>query len=310
MLGSPVLFLIFNRPDLTEKVFASIRAAKPKQLFLAADGPRKNKPGDYALCAEARQVVLQHIDWDCDLKTLFRDENLGCKLAVSSAITWFFENVEEGIILEDDTLPSESFFTFCSDLLQHYRTDERVSFIGGTCIPNSADHVTASYYFSKLSVIWGWATWRRVWQNYDITIADWEPLSKTNWLRNVFYGDEYLAGGFKEMFNAIYRGYDTWDFQLFFLNLKNNSLNVHPSKNLIKNIGFDQRATHTHSPTSYSNQAVQQISDIVHPLAMAFDYEADKIIFNTVYHYDDKPVTWYRIFYRKVKYRLKKLTKK
>jgi hypothetical protein len=305
MLGNPVLFLIFNRPDLTEKVFASIREAKPTQLFLAADGPRKNNPGDEALCAEARQVVLQNIDWECDLKTLFRDENLGCKLAVSSAITWFFENVEEGIILEDDTLPSESFFTFCSDLLQHYRTDERVSFIGGTCIPNSGDHVEASYYFSKFSIIWGWATWRRVWQNYDVKITDWETLSNTNWLRNVFYGNEYFAGGFKEMFDRINSGYDTWDFQLFFLNLKNNSLNVHPSKNMIKNIGFDKRGTHTRSPTAYSNQTVYQIGQLVHPATMTFDYEADKIIFDALYYYDDRAATWYRTFYRKVKHRLK-----
>jgi hypothetical protein len=309
MFGTPVLFLIFNRPDLTEKVFAAIKEAKPTQLFLAADGPRRDKPGEELLCAEARQVVLEHIDWDCDLKILFRDENLGCKLAVSSAITWFFENVEEGIILEDDTLPSASFFPFCADLLQYYRTDERVSFISGTCIPNSGNHVGESYYFSKFSIIWGWASWRRAWQNYDVKITDWETLSKTNWLRNAFYGNEYFAEGFKDFFNAINRGYDTWDFQLFFLNLKNNSLNIHPSKNMISNIGFDERGTHTRSPTSYSNQTVHKISQLIHPGAMAFDYEADKIIFNTLYHYDDRPSKWYRTFYQKVKYKLKKLTK-
>jgi len=309
MLDTPVLFLIFNRPDLAQQVFASIRAAKPKQLFIAADGPRRDKTNEESICNETRNIVLDNIDWECEVHTLFRNENLGCKYAVSSAITWFFENVEEGIILEDDTMPDITFFTFCSDLLNRYREDTRISFISGTSLPSSAGHVDTSYYFSKFSIIWGWATWRRVWQNYDIEISDWKELSKTNWLTNVFYGNQYYANGFKGLFNTILNGYDTWDFQFFFLNLKNNSLNIHPAKNLIKNIGFDSRATHTHTQQSYSNQDVYKIDSLIHPKAMAFDYEADKVIFNTLYAYDDRPKKWYRTIYAKVKYRLKNIIK-
>ena len=300
MLNTPILFLIFNRPDLTEKVFETIRQAKPKKLFVSADGPRLNKEGEDILCKKTRDIVLNNIDWDCEVFSLLRDENLGCKIAVSTAITWFFDNVEEGIVLEDDTLPSKSFFTYCNSLLEYYRNDNRVSFISGCCLPDSANHLETSYYFSKFSIIWGWASWKRVWLNYDVTISDWVELSHTNWLRNVFYGNEYFANGFKDLFDVAYNGYDTWDFQFIYLNLKSNSLNIHPSKNLIKNIGFDDRATHTHSIQVYSNQEfIEMKGELIHPLAMNFDFIADKIIFDTLYAYDDRPPSWFRTIIKK-----------
>ena len=129
--STPILFLIFNRPDVTKCVFEEIRKQKPQYLYLAADGPRANKPGEYEKCILAREVVLEGIDWNCELKTLYRDENLGCGKAVSEAITWFFEHVEEGIILEDDCLPNNSFFTFCSELLDRFRTTDKIMHISG-----------------------------------------------------------------------------------------------------------------------------------------------------------------------------------
>jgi hypothetical protein len=277
---------------------------------VAADGPRVGKDGEAELCTDARNAVLCNIDWPCEVRTLFREQNLGCKMAVSSAITWFFEHVEEGIILEDDTVPSKSFFTFCATLLAHYRYDCRVSFISGTSLPQTAGHVSSySYYFSKFSVIWGWATWKEVWEQYDVQIRDWQPLSNTNWLLNTFYGNEYFAKGFKRMFNAIAEGYDTWDFQLFFLNLRNQSFNIHPVVNMVSNIGFDERATHTHTPKAYTKQPVYEITDMVHPSVLAFDIVADTAIFDMLYKYDNRSPTFLRKLLQKIQFRLKMLAK-
>lgn len=305
MLNTPVLFLIFNRPDLTEKVFMKLRQVQPRMFYIAADGPRGNKQNDKDACEQTRSFVLKNIDWPCQVFTLFREENLGCKMAVSSAITWFFEHVEEGIILEDDCLPDQSFFYYCEELLIRYRNDSRINFISGTCLPNSSNHIQdVSYYFSKFSVIWGWATWKRVWSQYDVEIREWPKLSTTNWLLNAFYGNEYFANGFRGMFNSIHNGFDTWDFQLFFLNLRINSLNIHPVKNLISNVGFDSRGTHTMHSTSYAAMSVSDIDNIIHPESFAFDVQADTIIFEHLYKYNPKPKAFYKVLWEKVKFKL------
>lgn len=176
-LNVPVLLLIFNRPDTTQRVFHEIRGASPLQLFISADGPRENKPGEFEKCQITRDIVRQ-VDWDCEVYTNFRDKNLGCKIAVSSAIDWFFENVEEGIILEDDCLPSFSFFRFCEELLEKYRDDERIMQIGGTNLLSEWQRSDDSYYFSKYGAIWGWATWRRAWQYYDVNMKLWPEVKK------------------------------------------------------------------------------------------------------------------------------------
>ena len=126
--------MVFNRPDTTKQVFETIRKARPAQLFVAADGPRENRPDEAEKCAEVRRIVDNGIDWDCKVHRLYRDKNLGCKIACSSAIDWFFEHVDEGIILEDDTLPHPTFFQFCEELLKRYRDDERIMLISGGII--------------------------------------------------------------------------------------------------------------------------------------------------------------------------------
>ena len=163
---APILFLIFNRPQLTARVFAAIREAQPSQLYVAADGPRSNRPGEADLCEQARRVI-NGVDWPCEVKTLYRQENLGCRQAVSSAITWFFDNVEAGVVLEDDCLPIESFFRFCSELLIRYRDDTRIGMISGNNHGFRIYDDSLSYSFSKHGAIWGWASWRRAWRLYD-----------------------------------------------------------------------------------------------------------------------------------------------
>jgi hypothetical protein len=243
-LKSPVLFLVFNRPDTTKRVFETIRQAQPFQLFVAADGPRKNKSGEAEKCKDVRKIVHEGIDWDCEVKTLFRDKNLGCKVAVNSAINWFFEHVEEGIILEDDCLPHPTFFRFCEELLNKYRNDERIGLISGDNFQFGKNQRKYSYYFSRYIHIWGWATWRRVWKNYDVDMKLWPEIRDEEWLQR-WFGNKKLAKYWMRIFESVYRGkIDTWDYQLAFACWIQNYLTVLPNVNLVSNIGC-RAGTHT-----------------------------------------------------------------
>ena len=158
MFNTPILFLIFNRPEVTFAVFEQIQKIQPKYLFIAADGPRNYKENE--LCKATRDVV-QKIDWDCELKTLFRNENLGCAKNVSSAIKWFFDHVEKGIILEDDCYPDLSFFSFCEELLNYYDNNDRIMAISGFNAQLGIKRTKHSYFFAEIPLVWGWATWRK-----------------------------------------------------------------------------------------------------------------------------------------------------
>ena len=171
-LNTPILFLIFNRPQSTKMVFEQIRAARPKQLFVAADGPRPFKNGEYEICKEVRRIATE-VNWECELKTFFRDVNIGCGKAPFDAITWFFENVDEGIILEDDCLPGKNFFIFCQVMLEKYKNDEKIQSISGTNLLQDYDTGDSSYFFSFHSGIWGWATWKRAWMKNDYWVSKW-----------------------------------------------------------------------------------------------------------------------------------------
>lgn len=238
-----VLFLIFNRPDATTRVFEAIRAAKPKKLFVAADGPRPGLQAEAEECEKTRSII-NRIDWDCELHTLFRDTNLGCRAAISSAISWFFTNVEEGIILEDDCLPDESFFPYCLELLEKYRHDGRIMHIGGHNSQFGRTIGPGSYYFSQCCHIWGWASWRRVWTLYHPEMPDYPEFINQSCFDNVYrYRD--MREYYSVFFDRVYRNkLNTWDHQLSYTILKNNGLCVIPNKNLVENIGLTS-GTHT-----------------------------------------------------------------
>jgi len=239
---TPILFLIFNRPECTRDTFAAISKIKPQKLYIAADGPRAGKNGEKELCEKTREIV-QKIDWDCEVKTLFRESNLGCKDAVSSAITWFFEAEEMGIILEDDCLPSQSFFPFCRELLLKYKDDERVWHIDGTTSQKGVPG--ASYQFSKYCLIWGWATWRRAWKNYDPDIKSFPEFREQNIMNRVWRKPEVRRFWLNNLNSVYTHKVDTWDFQWLYTVWKNNGMSIRPAVNLVKNIGFDINATHT-----------------------------------------------------------------
>lgn len=237
-LNTAVLFLVFNRLDTTKKVFEVIRQARPTRLYIAADGARENVAYELEKVRAVRDFIIENIDWECEVKYLFRDQNLGCKYAVSEAITWFFENEEAGIILEDDCLPSPAFFEFASKALREYSEKNEVFSIAGTnLIASKFDYEQC---FSLHGSIWGWATWRRAWSDYNV-----EECSLS--LQDCYH----YATSFREFLNilAIRRfaktsSYRSWDYQWLFHRIKSRGLTLMPKENLVINIGFDSGTHH------------------------------------------------------------------
>ena len=241
--------MIFNRPEPTRRVFAEIRKARPEKLFIAADGPRSDKPEDVEKCRLTREVI-KDLDWPCEVKTLFREKNLGCKFGASTAITWFFDNVEEGIILEDDCLPDQSFFTFCTELLEHFRNNKKISMISG-CNESQSTSSPYSYIYSRYGHLWGWASWRRVWNQYDVTMKIWASRNNHRKIRRAI-NDRQMWNYRLWHYIETYEGRkDTWDYQWETYRLLHGQLAVIPTKNMIQNLGFGPEATHTTQTSSY-----------------------------------------------------------
>jgi hypothetical protein len=282
-INSPILFLIFNRPNETKKVFSEIRKAKPLRLYVAADGIRSYCKDEAELIARTREIATK-VDWPCEVKTLFREENLGCKIAVSSAITWFFEHEEQGIILEDDCLPHQDFFQFCETLLGYYSFDERVSMITGNNYQAGKRRGEGSYYFSRYNVTWGWASWRRAWKYYDRDMKFWPKWKLSNdWKKKL--PDFFERLYWKRIFNKCFAGQiNTWDYQWHASVWYNGGLTVTPNMNLVSNIGFGPNATNCKSVNSpLVRIATSPVGKIIHPKVMVQDQTADRFIFNNIY---------------------------
>jgi hypothetical protein len=251
-LVTPILFLIFNRPETTSQVFEAIRKARPAKLYIVGDGPREDRPQEVEKCEETRKVI-QRIDWPCEIHTLFREKNLGCGLGITSAINWFFEYESEGIILEDDCLPSQSFFKFCSELLEKYRHDSRVIEIGGNNYEKPLQREKEySYTFSHLTYIWGWATWKRAWQYHDFKMTKFNEIKEKKYLDqfyDTFHERDFFGYIFKKMFDGDHQTNrkNIWDYQWQFACHINSGCVIVPNRNLVKNIGFGVEATNTTS---------------------------------------------------------------
>jgi hypothetical protein len=244
-LQTPVAFFVFNRPNTTLRVFDAISKVRPTKLLLIADGPRGDRAGEAESCRQVRDIVAR-IDWPCEVYKDFSELNLGCGERMISGLNWVFSLVEEAIILEDDCLPDLSFFTFCQELLERYRGDDRIAYICGDNFVGRYKKLAASYYYSQIGMIWGWATWRSEWLRYDRHLTDWPELRNQRMLDEVFdepKAVEYWTKIFDEFHEG--RGPDTWDYQWLYTALKNNSLAIVPCVNLVENIGFGEGATHT-----------------------------------------------------------------
>lgn len=279
-MKKPILFITFNKIEETKKVFKSIQQEKPQKLYISSDGPRQTHPDDLLKVITIRNYILSNIDWPCKIRTLFFDKNLGCKYAVSSAISWFFLHEEMGIIIEDDCLVENDFFLYCSTLLDKYADDEKIYQINGTCFLNQFN-IDESYFFSKYSHIWGWATWRRAWQHYEINSFSFE----SDFLKINFYSEiekQYWHHTLKQYYeNKI----DTWDYPWTFTILKNNGLCIYPKKNMVTNIGFGPNATHTKDINSpFSNMIIEKNEKIIHPKSIFINNQLDFAAFIAAYY--------------------------
>jgi hypothetical protein len=270
-LTTPVAFFIFNRPQTTIRVFEEIKKAKPSTLLIIADGPRENRPGEAHLCDEVKRIV-QNVDWECEVLRNYSSVNLGCKRRISSGLNWVFENVEEAIILEDDCLPSQSFFWYCQETLKKYRHEDSIMHISGDNMQFNSTNQTFSAYFSKFVNVWGWATWRRAWLCYDIEMKNWPQrrellveIVDNSWYRELI-SDAYDKTKKGEI--------DTWDYQWQFSVQVNDGYSVVPKVNLVSNIGFGENATHTRRQSKYANT---NRGDIQLPISFPLEIRQDKL---------------------------------
>jgi hypothetical protein len=283
-LTTPVAFIIFNRPDTTERVFAEIAKAKPPKLLVVGDGARVSREDEAAKVAACR-TIIERVDWPCEVLTNYSEINLGCKVRVSSGLDWVFEQVEEAIILEDDCLPHSTFFRFCEEMLARYRDDQRIGMISGDNFQFGDARNQDSYYFSKYAHIWGWATWRDRWQSsYDFELKKWPLVRDGRWLQDLF-SNKYEATYWEQIFEQTFCGkIDSWDYQWFFANLIEGRVSVAPNVNLISNVGFGRDdATNTKLISKEADIATSPITfPLLHPSFIVVNKMADDFEYRTL----------------------------
>ncbi len=262
---APVLIHLFNRPNMVVDLMQQIREAKPKKLYISSDWAREEKPGEADLVNEIRTLALKQVDWDCEVKTLFQDKNLGTRYAMMAGITWFFEHEEEGIILEEDCLPNQSFFRFCTELLAYHRHDPRIMHITGTNQQFGNKIGTGSYYYSNFPSIWGWASWRRVWEKYDPKMELFPEFEAEGMIENVFF-DPVIIADLKQGLRLTYEDKNmTWDHHLGFAIAINNGLCIVPNVNLVGNIGVKKIGERQLESVVGNIPKVEITEPIIHP---------------------------------------------
>ena len=273
-LITPVVFLIFNRPDTTQKVFEAIRGAKPPKLLVVADGARADKLGEVEKCAATRAIIDQ-VDWECEVLTNYSDVNLGCRKRVSSGLDWVFKQVEEAIILEDDCLPHPSFFRYCQELLEKYRDDESIMMISGDNFQFGRKRTEYSYYFSRYGHCWGWGSWRRAWTKYDDSMQSWSELKNSSWLNDVLQNEQAVAYWTK-IFQSVEEGFSSWAYIWLFTLWANHGLTILPHVNLVSNIGFGSGTHTTMSNSPFANMPVTAMNfPLKHPATIQRNADAD-----------------------------------
>lgn len=287
-IKKPILFMVFNRPEKTKLVFDEIKKAKPKKLYISCDGPRKNNPDDVVKVNQVKEFLSDcNITWPCEVKRLYQEVNQGVSMAGYKAFSWVFSQEEEMIQLEDDCVPAQSFFWYCQELLDKYRNDERVCYI--TANNNSGvKSGDGTYFFSRYGGSWGWATWKRVWDNWDYLMSDWPAVRwQKSFKKNFGSKEEYNFWRLK-----FQRGYEllrdkkstSYDIQSLYFLFKNNRFNIYPNYNLVKNIGWDDAASNTFEVDSkFADTPLVELTQIIHPELVRNNNQIDRQIFN--YHF-------------------------
>ena len=277
---TPLLLIVWRRPHHLRAVIDAIRPVAPTRLFVACDGANPERPGEAEDVAATRALIESEIDWPCRIERLYSPENQGCRLGVSRGISWFFEQVEEGIILEDDCVPHPDFFRYCTTLLERYRHDTRVWSICGSNFQRGHRRGSASYYFSIHGDSWGWASWRRAWQHYPNAARQWIEFRDSGKLADVFpipqerrYWREVLDRLFLE------GKPNTWDYQWWLASWMNHGLHAWPNVRLVSNKGFDGEGTHTFGDYDYAASELQELGPLHHPAFVVPSREADEFAF-------------------------------
>lgn len=294
MTQTPIAYIVFNRPQHTEKTFEVLRAQRPARLFIIADGPRPGHPADADRCAAVREIVAR-VDWPCAVHRDYADSNLGLKRRVSSGLDWVFGQVERAIVLEDDCVAHPDFFEFCDALLERYAEDERVSVITGNNFQNGRKRGEASYYFSKFSHCWGWATWRRAWRHYQGDVPFWPEWSQSaDWRDKTPDAMERLY--WRRIFRRVQAGQiDSWAYPWTASVWYHGGLTATPNVNLVSNIGFGEDATHTRSIRSASAELpARPLGLLTHPDSVQRDEAADKYAFD--HHFGGRNRRFPRVF--------------
>ena len=281
---TPILIIAWKRPQKTRELIKKIKLINPEKLYIACDGPKNENSSEDAKVKETKEILLKNFEEVRLKKYFFSKNNQGCKLGVSNAINWLFEYEKEGIILEDDCIPHLDFFNFCREMLEIYRNDERIWSITGHNQQNNIQRGSGTYYFSKYPRSWGWATWQRCWAKYDRDINDWPNIKSKGILKNQLKNKREINFWEKTLYNIyFYNSPNTWDYQWTLSSFLNSGLTIVPNKNLIKNIGFDEEATHTFEGDANTfieldQQNTNGIFPTIHPEYFVIDKNADEIV--------------------------------
>jgi hypothetical protein len=283
-LNSPVVLIVFNRPEHTRQLLEVLKQVKPSKLHIIADGPRTDHPSDILLCQEVKNLIESQVNWPCEIKKNYSEKNLGCKIRISSGLDWVFSTEERAIILEDDCIPDISFFKFCDELLEKYKNHSEISHIGGNNFLFNRLKIDDSYYFSRYTHVWGWATWQRAWQNYDVTLKQWPQIKKEQTLEKIL--GKQQAKFWSEKFDGVYNGQDdTWDHQWTFSSMINQKLAIVPKVNLITNIGFGKNSTHTLFHSKFANMKRESLNfPLKHPTVIQRNLKADTLVAKSNYN--------------------------
>jgi len=278
----PILLLTWRRPDTTKQVVDALRSVSPTNLYVASDGPRNKQ--EAIKVKETRDLIDQKIDWPCHVSTLYSAANQGCEQGVSKAISWFFTHVEEGIILEDDCVPHQDFFSYCKQLLDFYRDDLRIWCISGNNFQDGVCRGQATYYFSRFNHCWGWATWRDRWNHYDDQNKLWSELRNSPSCQKSIFPNPVERDYWLEIWNSVFgcNSPDSWAYRWALVCMSNRALTCLPNSNLVFNIGFGEDSTHTHSHMN-QGRLPESFSVTSHPILVCNDDEADNYSFD--HHY-------------------------
>ena len=295
---APVLYLMWNRPDLVRSTLHRLSTIKPPRLYIACDGPSSDSPISARNTLECRRLVNDLVLWPCDLRTYYQSTNLGCGLAVSRAITWFFEHEEKGIILEDDVICSNSYFQFATGLLNYYNDDDRIGIISANLFNSRKTTETSlsTYSFTEFPHIWGWATWRRVWEQYDYNLNTFNPFSF--FLERLCTSRSLIQALFwtRIFFLVKTKHIDTWDYQLTYLFFRKRLLSISPPCESAQNLGFIENSTHDHLGTS----PLQRWGNISFPLQHPTRISANRLKDRSTFYSNFLPSPL-AIFKRKLK---------